>query len=145
MTKERQTAPDNDHEPLAMLLRILASPWTVLLLHRLHVEGPRRFGELKRRLGSISTKTLTERLRSLEREGCVSRHYEPTVPPQVTYTLTERALELDGVMRELDRIAERWYGNAGEGSSAGRRSDVAGATGGVRVQARKEPDQAAKR
>ena len=114
MSKDRQTAPNNSHEPLAMLLKLLASPWTMLLLHRLHVEGPKRFGELKRRLGSISTKTLTERLRTLEKEGWVNRRYEPTVPPQVTYTITERALELDGVMRELDRIAERWYGIAAE-------------------------------
>ena len=74
------------------------------------MEGPKRFGELKRRLGRISTKTLTERLRVLEGEGWVDRDYKPTVPPQVTYTITKRALELDGVMTELDRIAERWYG-----------------------------------
>ena len=72
--------------------------------------GPMRFGELKRRLGAISTKTLTERLRMLETEGWVSRDYKPTVPPQVTYAITKKVLELDGVMIELDRIAERWYG-----------------------------------
>ena len=101
---------DNTHEPLAKLLRVLSSPWTLLLLHRLHTEGPMRFGELKRRLGAISTKTLTERLRMLEAEGWLHRHYEPTVPPQVTYSLAKRVLELDPVMIELDRIAERWYG-----------------------------------
>jgi DNA-binding HxlR family transcriptional regulator len=105
----RKSAAENDHEPLQKLLAILASPWTLLLLHRLHTEGPKRFGELKRRLGSISTKTLTERLRLLETEGWLSRHYEPTVPPQVTYTITPKILELDNVMIELDRIAERWY------------------------------------
>lgn len=112
MAKQRLTGGDNSHEPLAKLLSILASPWTMLLLHRLHMEGPKRFGELKRRLGTISTKTLTERLRTLEAEGWLSRHYEPTVPPQVTYAITEKVLELDGVMKELDRIAERWYGKA---------------------------------
>ncbi len=103
---------DNDHEPLQRLMSILASPWTLLLLHRLHMEGPKRFGELKRRLGKISTKTLTERLRQLEAEGWLLRHYEPTVPPQVTYSITDKVLELDGVMVELDRIAERWYGKS---------------------------------
>ena len=98
-------------EPLAKLLQILSSPWTMLLLYRLHHEGPKRFGELKRRLGSISTKTLTERLRMLEAEGWLDRHYEPTVPPQVTYSLTKRVLELDPMMIELNRIAERWYGS----------------------------------
>jgi DNA-binding HxlR family transcriptional regulator len=113
MQKQKQAAVDNSHEPLSRLLGILASPWTMLLLHGLHIEGPMRFGELKRWLGTISTKTLTERLRMLEAEGWVTRDYKPTVPPQVTYTLTERVLELDGVMNELDRIAERWYGKGG--------------------------------
>jgi DNA-binding HxlR family transcriptional regulator len=110
MARRKINPVDNTHEPLAKLLGILSSPWTLLLLHRLHMEGPKRFGELKRRLGSISTKTLTERLRMLEAEGWIHRHYEPTVPPKVTYTLAKRVLELDGVMMELDRIAERWYG-----------------------------------
>ena len=110
MSRRKTNPVDNKHEPLARLLGILSSPWTMLLLHRLHTEGPKRFGELKRRLGAISTKTLTLRLRMLEAEGWVHRHYEPTVPPQVTYTLADRVLELDPVMIELDRIAERWYG-----------------------------------
>lgn len=105
-----KTTAGTAHEPLRKLLSILSSPWTLLLLHSLHTEGPKRFGELRRRLGAISTKTLTERLRLLEAEGWLTRHYEPTVPPQVTYTITKRVLELDGVMSELDRIAERWYG-----------------------------------
>jgi DNA-binding HxlR family transcriptional regulator len=116
MRRGRRLDADNTHEPLAKLLGILSSRWTLLLLHRLHVQGPKRFGELKRRLGSISTKTLTERLRLLEAEGWVTRHYEPTVPPQVTYAITKRVLELDGVMTELDRIAERWYGKSSKGT-----------------------------
>ena len=57
--------------------------------------------------GAISTKTLTDWLRMLEAERWISRHDEPTVPPQVTYAITDKVLELDGVMIELDRIAER--------------------------------------
>jgi DNA-binding HxlR family transcriptional regulator len=116
MARRKTTESDGTHQPLAKLLGILSSRWTLLLLHRLHTEGPKRFGELKRRLGAISTKTLTERLRMLEAEGWVTRHYEPTVPPQVTYAITKRVLELDGVMTELDRIAERWYGKKGKGT-----------------------------
>src|SRR6476660_6904088 len=104
MARQRRGNVDNAHEPLNKLLGILSSPWTLLLLHRLHMEGPKRFGELKRRLGSISTKTLTERLRMLEAEGMVTRDYVPMIPPQVTYAITERVLELDRVMIELDRI-----------------------------------------
>ena len=110
MVHGKRPEPENTHQPLARLLDILSSRWTMLLLHRLHTQGPLRFGELKRRLGAISTKTLTERLRLLEAEGWVTRDYKPTVPPQVTYAITKKVLELDGVMIELDRIAERWYG-----------------------------------
>jgi DNA-binding HxlR family transcriptional regulator len=35
---------------------------------------------------------------------------QPTIPPRVTYAITRQVLELDGVLTELDRIAERWYG-----------------------------------
>jgi len=120
MARRRRADTDRTHEPLAKLLGILASPWTMLLLHRLHMEGPKRFGELKRRLATISTKTLTERLRMLESEGWVTRDYKPTVPPEVTYAITKRVLELDGVMTELNRIAERWYG---KGPTRRRRVD----------------------
>lgn len=101
---------DDELEPLLKLIGILSTPWTMLLLHRLHLEGPKRFGELKRRLGTISTKTLTERLRMLEEEGWVHRHYEPTVPPKVTYSITDKVMELDGVLTQLVEIADRWYG-----------------------------------
>jgi DNA-binding HxlR family transcriptional regulator len=115
MVRKKSQPAAQIHEPLAKLLRILSSPWTLLLLYRLHHEGPQRYGALKRRLGSISTKTLTERLRMLEAEGWIHRHYEPTVPPAVTYSLARRVLELDPVMMELDRIAERWYGKRAKG------------------------------
>ena len=62
----------------------------------------------------------------LEAEGWIHRHYEPTVPPKVTYTLAKRVLELDPVMIELDRIAgavvrgaEKEKVNTAEGVSAG--------------------------
>jgi DNA-binding HxlR family transcriptional regulator len=46
-------------------------------------------------------------------QGLGSRHHEPTIPPQVTYALTERVRKLDPVMGQLVRIAERWYGTGG--------------------------------
>ena len=80
------------------------------ILWVLSTQGPTRFGMLKRRIEGISTKMLTERLRLLEQEGILFRHYEPTVPPQVTYGLTERGQELIGVLDQLNDLAQRWYG-----------------------------------
>jgi DNA-binding HxlR family transcriptional regulator len=90
---------------------ILSGPWTLYLLWVVATEGPIRFGALKRQVEGISTKVLTERLRLLEREGLIYRHYEATVPPQVTYGLTDRGSELVQVLDLLGDLAQRWYGD----------------------------------
>ncbi|MGG6296461.1 winged helix-turn-helix transcriptional regulator [Leptolyngbya sp. AN02str] len=104
--------------PVGKLMDVLSGPWTMYLLWVLSTQGPTRFGALKRRIEGISTKMLTERLRMLEHEGIVYRHYEPTVPPQVTYGLTERGHELFGVLDQLNDLAVRWYGDQNAASKA---------------------------
>lgn len=79
------------------------------LLWVLSTNGPTRFGALKRKIAGISTKMLTERLRMLEQEGILLRHYEPTVPPQVTYELSDRGKDLVNILDQLNELAERWY------------------------------------
>jgi DNA-binding HxlR family transcriptional regulator len=92
-----------------MLMDVLSGPWTMYLLWVLSTSGPTRFGVLKRRIEGISTKVLTERLRMLEQERILYRHYEPTIPPQVTYGLTERGREIVGILDQLNDLALRWY------------------------------------
>jgi DNA-binding HxlR family transcriptional regulator len=94
--------------PMDAILRLLMGPWTTYILWVLRNNGPTRFGELKRRVGGVSAKMLTERLRLLEAAEIVSRHYEPTIPPQVTYALSTRGAELSGVFESLNEIANRW-------------------------------------
>lgn len=65
-----------------------------------------RYSELARRLAGVSQKMLTQTLRSLERDGLVTRTVTPTVPVTVTYELTDQRLSLQQVMRELKRWAE---------------------------------------
>jgi len=96
--------------PMDAILRLLMGPWTTYVLWILRNGGPIRFGELKRQIGGVSAKVLTERLRALEAAGIVYRHYEPTVPPAVTYGLTPRGRELDGVLDALNAVAVRWQG-----------------------------------
>lgn len=73
--------------PTRDLLDRVADKWTVLVISSLDDET-KRFGELKRALGNVSQKVLTEVLRSLERDGLVSRRPYATVPPRVEYRLT---------------------------------------------------------
>ena len=67
--------------------------------------------EAARRL-EITPAAVAHQLRLLEREGLIYRHYEATVPPQVTYGLTDRGLELVQVLDQLGDLALRWYGDA---------------------------------
>ena len=109
-----ETATETAHNeggascPMDFILRMLMGPWTTYIVYNLRTFGPQRFGELKRRMGGVSAKMLTERLRTLEGAGLVSREYEPTIPPKVTYSLTARGHELDGVLGTLADVAMRW-------------------------------------
>jgi DNA-binding HxlR family transcriptional regulator len=56
----------------------------------------------------ISSKMLTERLRTLENAEIISRHHEPTVPPRVTYSLTTEGRELTNILDQINTLAYRW-------------------------------------
>ncbi|WP_218082726.1 winged helix-turn-helix transcriptional regulator [Anthocerotibacter panamensis] len=94
--------------PMNVLLRLLMGPWTTYILWTLRTQGSVRFGVLRRAVPGISAKVLTERLRLLEEHKLIHRHYTPTIPPQVTYSLAGRGAELSGVLDQLDSIARRW-------------------------------------
>jgi DNA-binding HxlR family transcriptional regulator len=94
--------------PMDFILRILMGPWTTYILYTLGEHGPQRFGELKRRVTGVSAKMLTERLRALEQADLISRAYEPTIPPKVTYALTARGRELGGVLDQLAVLGRKW-------------------------------------
>lgn len=109
--------------PMDAILRLLMGPWTTYILWVLRNDGPTRFGELKRKVKGISAKVLTERLRLLEHAEIIERHYQPTIPPQVTYRLARRGQELDPVLNGLDDIARRWH--AEDAATAERASAAA--------------------
>ena len=78
---------------VSAILSRVGDKWTVLVVRELG-DGPKRFSEIKRALGSISQKMLTTTLRGLERDGFVSRTVFPTVPPRVDYALTPLGRDL---------------------------------------------------
>lgn len=94
-------------------------------LHVLYVlgrNGPMRFGALKRSVKGISSRVLTERLRTLEENKLIFREYKPSIPPEVTYGLTDRAGEfqkfLDGA-EQAGGKAERRRQHAGGPAARG--------------------------
>lgn len=75
--------------PSRTVLEVLANKWVLYVLGALqHHGGPMRFNQLGRALPGITQKMLTQTLRTLERDGLVTRRVYPTVPPRVEYDLT---------------------------------------------------------
>jgi len=73
--------------PVRTILAKVGDKWSILLLHELK-PAKKRFSELARALPDISQRMLTATLRKLERDGLVSRHVTPSIPPRVDYQLT---------------------------------------------------------
>ncbi|MEV3962707.1 helix-turn-helix domain-containing protein [Nocardia sp. NPDC050193] len=104
--------------PSRQLLERISGKWVALVLSALGSDGPHpagecggeprplRYSELARRLAGVSQKMLTQTLRTLERDGLVTRTVTPTVPVTVTYELTELGLSLHEIMRGIKMWAE---------------------------------------
>ncbi len=81
--------PEHEDCGLRLVLDRLGEKWTVMTIAEL-ASGPRRYRQLQRALHGVTQRMLTLTLQRLERDGFVSRTVEPTIPPAVTYALTER-------------------------------------------------------
>src|SRR5436305_10072410 len=95
-----------DCRAVSEVLARIGDKWTVLVVGVLG-EGPKRFNELRRALGSISQRMLTLTLRGLERDGLVTRTVFPTIPPRVDYELTALGRSLLDPVSELGLWARR--------------------------------------
>ena len=83
--------------PVETTLELIGDKWKVLILRDL-VGGTKRFGELKKSIGSVSQKVLASQLRDMEDKGLVSRKVYAEVPPRVEYTLTKTGYSLKPIL-----------------------------------------------
>jgi DNA-binding HxlR family transcriptional regulator len=95
----------NVHCPTRMVLNRIADKWTVLLVGALY-DRTKRFGELRREIGGVSQKMLTQTLRGLERDGIVTRTVYASVPPKVEYSLTELGRTLVNILEAIREWSE---------------------------------------
>src|SRR6478609_8199615 len=79
--------------PSRIVLNHVTSTWGVLILVALS-QSDLRWGELRRTVQGISEKMLAQTLRTLEKDGFVLRTAQPTIPPRVDYSLTERGRDV---------------------------------------------------
>lgn len=88
--------------PVEVTLMLISDRWKVLILRDL-LSGTKRFGELKKSIGSISQKVLTSNLRSMEEDGLLTRKVYAEVPPRVEYTLTELGESLRPILLAIQQ------------------------------------------
>jgi DNA-binding HxlR family transcriptional regulator len=86
--------------PSRTVLEHVTSKWGLLLLISL-AEGEQRWSALRRRADGISEKMLAQTLKTLERDGLVNRHAQPTIPARVDYSLTDRGHQLSALLVPL--------------------------------------------
>jgi DNA-binding HxlR family transcriptional regulator len=79
--------PGDPDCPVRDILDHIGDKWSVLVIANL-APGSLRFSEIKRKIGKVSQRMLTETVRSLERDGILLRTVYPTIPPKVEYSLT---------------------------------------------------------
>ena len=108
---------DNSTCPVARTAKIISGKWTLLIIRDL-ASGVKRFNQLERSLHGISPKTLSERLRTLEEEGIISRHMFAEVPPRVEYALTEKGRDLVDVIVCMRCYGSRWLCDSGDSPDA---------------------------
>lgn len=91
--------------PVETTLTLIGDKWKVLILRDL-MPGTKRFGELKKSIGSVSQKVLTAQLRDMEESGLISRKVYAEVPPRVEYTLTELGQSLKPILDAMQTWGE---------------------------------------
>ena len=92
---------------IANIWEVLGRRWTLLILKNFCTKEVIRFNELKRSLSGISSTVLSDRLLDLEREGLLSKKIYPEIPPKVEYRMTPQARELESIINELRKWADR--------------------------------------
>lgn len=86
--------------PVEMTLQLIGNRWKALIMRDL-LEGTKRFGELKKSVGSITQKVLTQNLREMEESGLLIRKVYAEVPPRVDYTLTVVGYSLKPILDSM--------------------------------------------
>lgn len=100
--------------PVLKTADVISGKWTLLILRDLS-QGINRFSTLERSLAGISPKTLSERLKALERVGIVTRKSFAEVPPRVEYTLTEMGWDLIPLIEQMRDYGTKWLSDGRPG------------------------------
>jgi DNA-binding HxlR family transcriptional regulator len=87
-------------------MSLLSQRWTGMIIYQL-LAGPQRFCTIESAIG-VSGRVLSERLKDLENEGIVNREVYPETPVRIEYSLTEKGLALEQLMKEIEKWSQNW-------------------------------------
>ncbi|REE78702.1 HxlR family transcriptional regulator [Paenibacillus taihuensis] len=104
---EPQKEEAQGYPNICAVLQILGAKWAFLAIAELS-KGPKRFNQLHRDLAIVKTQSLTDALRHLEQNGIVRRQVFPTVPVTVEYSLTEKGMDFQLSLQEMEKWAVKW-------------------------------------
>lgn len=96
--------------PVEATVTLIGNKWRILIIRDL-IDGTKRFNEIKRSIGGISQKVLTENLRILEENGLVKRIVYQEIPPKVEYSLTDTGLSLRPVITSMREWGSEYLAN----------------------------------
>jgi DNA-binding HxlR family transcriptional regulator len=85
---------------------LLSQRWTGMIIHQL-LTGPQRFCNIESSIG-VSGRVLSERLKDLESEGIVKREVYPETPVRIEYSLTDKGLALEPIMKNIENWSHTW-------------------------------------
>ncbi len=107
----RMEAMDDDKKAVCprfhQAIELVGKRWTGAIIQAL-MDGPRRYSSLLQAIPGLHDRLLSERLKELETEGIVTRWVYPDTPVRVEYKLSEKGRDLERVLVEMDRWADRW-------------------------------------
>lgn len=100
---------DTDHvcPKFHRAIELVGKRWTGAIIRAL-LHRPRRFSELRQAVSGLHDRALSERLKELEAEGIVERRVFPETPVRIEYALTPKGRDLERVITEVQRWADRW-------------------------------------
>lgn len=93
---------------MELTVHLIGGKWKIPIIWNLK-EGTMRFGEIKRQLGSVTPKMLTQQLRELEEFGLVKRLVYAEIPPRVEYSLTMDAISILPILEQLSQWGINYY------------------------------------
>lgn len=106
--KEYQAIRSLLDTPFGYTLSVIGGKWKMIILYWLIEDDIIRYNDLKRKIGTISHKTLSIQLKELEADGIVMRKEYPQIPPKVEYSLSAKGKSLYPLLEAICQWGEKY-------------------------------------